>query len=323
MLAVFEPNMFQVGGGFVLALAVGVLTGIFGVGGGFLITPALMVILRVPGPVAVATGLAMFLFTSSFGIIKRRGSGTVDVKMALTISAGAVAGVLIGSAMLEWLEVIDNIVILGREQDPVQFVLLLMFLVLLGTIAGYLHYDLRRNGGQGPEKRVGVFAKWAIGPCWHFNSLEEPRMSVFMLVGLGLFVGFLTGMLGIGGGVILLPTLVYLVGQRTSRAAGTSLLLVWISSLVAVVRKSGILSLVFSDNGGDDAGIGAISGDISVGLWGAMVVGGLIGTFFGTKIGLKLAGPKIRKYFVYVVISAVVMVGYKIGMLLLFGSSGG
>jgi uncharacterized membrane protein YfcA len=76
-------------GATVIGLVVGMLTGIFGVGGGFLMTPALMIILNIRGPTAVGTDLATILATSSFGMFKRRGSGTVDVKLGLTIATGS------------------------------------------------------------------------------------------------------------------------------------------------------------------------------------------------------------------------------------------
>ena len=73
----------------IIGFVVGCLTGIFGVGGGFLMTPALMIILGIPPQIAVGTDLATILANSSFGMLRRRGSGTVDFKLALTISAMA------------------------------------------------------------------------------------------------------------------------------------------------------------------------------------------------------------------------------------------
>lgn len=280
----------------VIGFVVGALTGVFGVGGGFLMTPALMIILGIPAPIAVGTGLATILPNSSFAMFRRRGSKTVDVKLALTISAGSVVGVLFGSQIMEVLKDAPKILILGREQDALQYSLLCTFLVLLACIAGYLFYDYKRNGGKSPQKRIGMLARLKLVPYMHFASLEEPRLSVLALLVLGFLIGTLTGLMGVGGGVVMLPSLIYLVGQRTGKAAGTSLLLVWISSLVAVVRKGA-------------------AGQISLCLFLALLAGGIAGTFIGTKIGLKLSGPRIRLYFVYVVIAAIGLIGYKLYML--------
>jgi uncharacterized membrane protein YfcA len=274
----------------------GMLTGMFGVGGGFLMTPALMIILNIPGATAVGTDLAIILVTSSFGMLRRRGSGTIDVKLALTIATGSILGVLTGSHILESLKDAPKLMIFGEEQDTVHYCLLWLFMVLLAWIAGYMIFDYRHNHGKTRDKLVGFFAKFKIPPYLHFSSLEQPRLSVVTLLILGFFVGVLTGFMGIGGGVLLLPALIYFVGQRASKAVGTSLLVVWVSSLVAVIRKSG-------------------AGDVSLLLFVFLLSGGLTGTFFGTKIGLKLAGPKIRLYFICVVIIGILMVGYKLYMI--------
>ena len=280
-------------GATVIGLVVGTLTGMFGVGGGFLMTPALMVILNVQGPTAVGTDLATILATSSLGMLKRRGSGTVDVKLGLTIATGSILGVLAGSYFLELLKDAPKLLIFGKQQDTVQYCLLCMFLVLLAWIAGYMAFDYKRNYDKALDGRVGFFARFKIPPYLHFLSLKQPALSAVPLLVMGFFIGILTGLMGVGGGILLLPGLIYLVGQQARKAAGTSLLLVWISSLVGVIWKSE-------------------AGEVSLLLFAFLLVGGLTGTFFGTKIGLKLAGPKIQLYFVHVVIAAILMIGYKL-----------
>ena len=91
-------------GAAMIALFVGFLTGVFGVGGGFLMSPALM-LLGFPAPIAVGTDVATILFNSAFGIFKRRGSGTVDYKLALTLASGSVIGVILGGLLLEELKI--------------------------------------------------------------------------------------------------------------------------------------------------------------------------------------------------------------------------
>ena len=256
-------------------------------------TPALMVILCVPAPVAVGTGLAAILVNSNIGMLKRRGSGTVDVKLAITIGIGSIAGVIVGSQILELLKYAPGLVILGKEHNMIQYVLLCTYLVLSGSIAGYLYYDHKQNHGRSPQKRIGLFSKLKFRPYMQFSSLEEQHLSILPLLILGFCIGLLTGLIGIGGGVALLPGLIYLVGQRTAKAAGTSLVLVWISSLVAVIRKGA-------------------AGDINILLFIALLAGGIVGTILGTKIGLKLTGPKTRLYFVYVMIGSIAMIGFKL-----------
>ncbi len=277
---------------------VGVLTGIFGVGGGFILTPLLMICMGVASPIAVGSGLAVILINSTWGLYKRKATGTVDTKLSLIISAGSFFGVIAGSFLLRYLATMPDIVILGKEQNAADYSLLWLFAVLLGFIAAYLYYDYHKHNGKAPNVRIGLFAKLPIKPLARFSSLEQPSLSLPLLVGLGIAVGLLTGLLGVGGGVILLPALVYLVGQRAVKAAGTSLLLVWIASFVAVIQKG-------------------IGGEIDPKLTIALLIGGLIGTSLGTKLGLKFEGPKIRIYFVYVVVAATLLVIYEIARLTL------
>ena len=282
-------------GGFVLSLCVGFLTGVFGVGGGFLMTPAMMIVLGVPGPVAVGTGLATILCTSSFGLFKRRGSGTIDVKIVLFMAIGSLNGVWIGGMQLEYLKELPPLIINGHEVVAVQYVLFWVFMGILLWTAGFMLFDYRRNQSQGKssQEQIGLIASISLPPYANFTSLAQSRLPLIPLVLLGLIVGIFTGLMGIGGGVVLLPILIYLVGQPTATAAGTSLLLVWISSLMGVY-------------------INAKFGNINLSLLAAMVFGGLIGTSLGTKIGLKVAGMKLRLYFVYVVLTAAVLIGSKL-----------
>jgi len=280
-------------GAVLIGAVVGFLTGVFGVGGGFLMTPALMVLLSVPGPIAVGTCLAVILATGSFGLLKRIGSNTVDIKLACTIACGSVVGVIVGSWLLQLLKEYSEAGTSHGEIGLVQYVLLWSFLVLLVGVGAYLLWDYERNGGKAPKTRLGYFSKVHIPPYGRFSSLERPCLSVLPLVALGLCIGILVGFMGVGGGVLLLPALVFLVGQRTSKAAGTSLLLVCISSFAGVILKSK-------------------TGDVNIRLFLALLIGGAIGTLVGTEIGLKLAGPRIRLYFVFVIAVAVLVVAYKL-----------
>lgn len=289
-------------GGMGIAGFVGFLTGIFGVGGGFLMTPALIILLRIPFSVAVGTDLAAILATSSFSIFRRRGSGTMDVKLALVIAAGSIMGVILGQRMLEGLEEVRPLMIMGHEQEAGPYVVLCAFLVLLIWIAGYLTYDYRKHAGGHPIKRVGALAKLQLGPTMQFRSLDEGKIAVLPLVLLGMVVGTLTGLMGIGGGVVLLPALIYLVGLKEVKAAGTSLILVWMASVMAVV-------------------LNAKDGNIDLYLLLVMIVGGVTGAYFGTHVGLRLAGAKLRFYFVFVVVAAIVLIGYKVAVMT-FGGGG-
>jgi len=256
-------------------------------------TPAVMILLGVPAPTAVGTDLATILCTSSFGLFKRRGSKTVDVKIASFIAAGSLFGVWFGSMQLEHLKRVPPLIVNGHEVVAAQYVLLWVFVGVLLGISGFMLLDARRNRYRPSPAKTGLLAGIALPPYGRFDSLEHGELPLIPLVLLGVIVGIFTGLMGIGGGVILLPALIYLVGQSTAHAVGTSLLLVWVSSLMGVL-------------------LNAEHGNIHVPLWIAMVAGGLSGASLGTSVGLKIAGFKLRMYFVYVILSAVVMIGIKL-----------
>jgi len=261
-------------------------------------TPSLIIFLGVSGPTAVGTGLALILVNSSFGMIQRRNTGTMDLKLALTIASGSVLGMAGGFYVLESLKEVRPLVINSHPVSTVEFVLLCGFILLLSGIAYFLFFDYSRLSGQSPAKRVGMFSRINVFPYGFYHSLEEPRLSIIPLVMLGITSGVLTGLLGTGGGVIWLPMLIFLVGQRAVKAAGTSLVLVWMVSIFAV-----ILNFKY--------------GNINIYLLGAMVVGGLCGTGMGTRVGLESAGPKLRLYFIYVVLIAIAVISYRVFQMIL------
>jgi uncharacterized membrane protein YfcA len=288
-------------GSSVTALLIGFMTGIFGVGGGFLMTPMLIILLNISGPIAVGTDLTLIFFNSSIGMFKRRGTDTIDVKLALWLAGGGIAGSQLGLLLMHYLKAAPKFQLLGHAHDPVIVTLLSLFLVLLTWIAIFMSCDLKHTHGKAPADRTGLFAKIKLSPMSNFHSLEHSTMSLVPIIVFGFATGILTSLMGVGGGVIMLPALIYLIGQRAVKAAGTSLLFVWIISLVS--------------------GLGHLkSNNIGFALLPGMIACGFIGTWWGTNIGLKLKGPRIRLYFIFVVIAAVIMVAFKLGMLL-FGTA--
>ncbi len=275
----------------VLALFVGILTGIFGVGGGFLMTPALIILVGVSGPIAIGTSLVNFLANSTLGIVKRMGSGTISLVIAALVGIGSMIGVAGGSWLLEALDKLPAVTIAGRAQSLLELVLMSVFLVLLASIALFMSWDLRqlRTASGDPEHQTGWLGRVRLPPYGHFQVLDVPRISIPGLLLLGIIAGVLTGLLGIGGGVVMLPALIYLVGLRTQKATGTSLLLVWIASLTGSISN-------------------LIVGNVHLGLLTALLTGGMLGTWLGTHIALWINGTRTRQSFIYVLLLAILLV---------------
>lgn len=288
-----ELTAFVLTGAFVISGGVGLLTGIFGVGGGFLLTPSLIILLRVPPALAVGTDLTVILLTSSVGLFKRRGTGTVDIRLALVGSVGSMAGVLLGQRLLQYVKALPPLSIAGKNQNALEFTLLWAFLGLLGWIAALLYYDYRQSRGREGHEPRGAFGHIRLAPHMHFASVPGGPLSIPVLLVVAGVIGLLTGLMGIGGGVLWLPALFYLVGQRTLAAAGTSLLLVWLSSFLASVMN-------------------IVHGNVCWPLCVTMLAGGVVGSWYGTHVGLRLAGTRLRFYFIYVVLTAMVLVACKV-----------
>jgi len=274
-----------------IGAAVGVLTGLFGVGGGFLITPLLNVLLGVPMPIAVGTGAMQILGVSAAGLYRRRHEGLTDYKVAVVVFGGNYVGVRLGAAVLASLSELGSMIVNGREVVAVDLILLVVFSVVLTGIALWIWIDARRRGGG--EECEGLFARIHCPPYPEFPTLTPPRLSIVVMSYFGLALGFLTGLLGIGGGVVLVPALIYLVGMRAHQAAATSLALVALSSFVAVIVHAGV-------------------GNTDLGLVVPLLIGGSVGVQFGATLCDRCNGQQLKRSFALVVVGALLIVAGKL-----------
>lgn len=279
-------------GALVIGSVIGVLTGMFGVGGGFLITPLLSVVLGLPVPIAVGTGLLQILGTSTGGLYRRRNDGEIDYKLAVVLFGGNLVGVNLGSGTLENLKAQGQITVNGNTMAAADFYTLIIYVVMLGLIAAWMLYATSRRYHE-PDVPVGLFSKIKIPPYTTFPSLDVEKISIPVLVYFGMALGYLTGLLGIGGGVVLLPALVYLVGMRTHRATATSLVMVWLGAVVAIVPHT-------------------LQGNARIDLAVALLLGGATGLQAGVALAKRLGGTELRRYFSWVVVLAMVIVGAKL-----------
>jgi hypothetical protein len=277
----------QLLGGLVISLSAGILTGLFGVGGGFLITPMLNILLGMAMPLAVGTGTLNILGTTTSSLYWRRKSHLADYKLAAVLFGGNAVGAYAGTETLERLRLQGDLVINGSSVAAADLYTLIVYAVVLGAIFVWMFLETRRPAG--PTLRVGLFARIRIPPYAGFDSLEGPPLSIPVLSYFGLVLGFLTGLLGVGGGVILLPALVYLVGMRTHAAIVTSSVMVWLTSLVACINHAAV-------------------GNVDLPLLLMLLVGGTIGAQAGLSVCDRLSGARLRRYFSYVVLGVVIMV---------------
>ena len=218
------PILLPVGGislSLVLLLAVGgavgSLSGLFGVGGGFLLTPLLMFI-GVPATVAAASGSCQMVATSSSGMAAHFRLGNVDVKMGSVLLLGSLVGAWFG---------VDAIKIL-RSLDEADLAITLAYVLVLGVLGIYMFYQsvqtLRRGLiTESPQRATKAGDLLAHLPWQMDFPRSGVRHSVLLPLVLAIIVGVLASVMGVGGGFIMLPMMIYLLGMPTHVAVGTSL----------------------------------------------------------------------------------------------------
>ena len=237
----------------VLGLIVGTLSGFFGIGGGFLITGSLLV-LGVPPLYAVGTGITLVMGTAIISTLKHRQLGNVDFKFGFCLICGTIPAVVIAERLNQILD----------ANDIASPVIQGLYLLMLCGIGSFITYDSIRNKAQGDAKTRNMFLRnLKIGPEFvrlpflgkrslylSFPVAQIESMSILVVILIGFCIGFLAGLLGAGGGFIMMPVLIYLVGIPTTVAIGTDLMQVIVTGslgtfLYALSGKVDLLMAVF------------------------------------------------------------------------------
>lgn len=250
---------------------VGVLSGMFGVGGGFLITP-LLFFLGIPPAVAVATGANQIVASSISGVLAHLKRKTVDLKMGGVLLVGGLIGSAIGVYVFNYL----------RELGQVDLLVRLCYVVFLGIIGGLMFYEslraLKRSRAAGgvpvrkPRQR-GIAQKFPLKMRFRTSGLY---ISVIPPVLVGVAVGLLAAIMGVGGGFIMVPAMIYLLGMPTKVVVGTS--------LFQIIFVTGFTTLLHATT----------NQTVDIVLAFVLLVGGVIGAQFGTRIGVKMKAEQLR-----------------------------
>ena len=252
-----------------MSLAVGFVSGMFGIGGGFLMTP-LLIFMGVPTAVAVASEapqIAASAFTGSLAYWKRR---AIDLKLGAVLLAGGVVGSGAGVAFFNAL----------RAAGQLEAFIAVSYVLMLGAIGGLMLVESRRAsfakekapaGRRSPARRfVDAF------PLKLRFRRSMIHASVIPLAGLGAFIGFAGAVLGVGGGFLLVPALVYVFRVPTAVVVGTSLFQILVTMLASTVMHA------------------LTNASVDIVLATLLMVGGSIGSQFGVRMGQKLSGERLR-----------------------------
>ena len=266
-----------------LGAAVGFLSGMFGVGGGFLLTPFLM-FSGIPPSIAVATGANQIVATSVSGALAQWRRNNIDFRMGAVLIAGGVAGALIGVILLKML----------REAGQSGLIISLTYVALLGAVGALmLAESLRairrtRRGKPASARKPGQHNWVHRLPL----KLRFPRSRLYIsaippLV-IGWLVGLLTAFLGVGGGFIMVPVMIYLLRMPTNVVIGTS-----IFQIIFVTAVVSVLHATFNQT-------------LDVVLAFILAAGGVIGGQFGVRAGQKLKGEQLRALLAVMVLAVAI-----------------
>jgi len=267
-IADMPVNIFLV---LAMGLAVGFISGMFGIGGGFLMTP-LLIFVGIPPAVAVAS-VASHIAASSFsGALSYWRKRALDIALAtMLLSAG-----IVGTAGGVWLFTIL------RSLDQLDLLIGLSYVTLLTIVGGMMinesvRAELRARKGQPAMMRRPGSHTWLHGLPFKMRfKRSKIYVSAIPVLAIGFIIGFIGAIMGIGGGFILVPMLIYFLRVPTATVIGTSMVLTLVTMASATVMHSVTNHLV-------DAVLALI-----------LMVGGVIGAQFGARTGQKMRGERLR-----------------------------
>ncbi|MEJ2643610.1 MAG: sulfite exporter TauE/SafE family protein [Gammaproteobacteria bacterium] len=267
---------------------VGLLSGLVGVGGGFLITP-LLIFIGVPPLVAVATGAAQIVGTSAAGSYAHWRLGNIDFKMGIVLLVGSWTG---GSAGVFLAKMLQQG---GHFGNIVTF----LYVVLLGIVGTSMLFESvktirgragARSGGGKRRKQDGGWLS-AAGerlPGQMEFPVSRLRISLLIPLILGVSVGVLTSLMGVGGGFIMVPVMIYMLKMPTKVVVGTSLFQLLFTTAEVASMQAGVNHAV-------DPFLALI-----------LILGSAFGTQWGTRLSVKLPGEKLRLVLALVVMAVTI-----------------
>ncbi len=256
--------LFGMGGG------IGFLSGLFGVGGGFLMTP-LLIFIGIPPAVAVGTEANQIVAASVSGVLAHWRRGNVDFKMGLVLLLGGFAGSTLGVMLFSFL----------RGLGQIDLVISLSYVIFLGTIGALMLYEsaktMRRRKTSPGQRRKLHQHTWVHGlPLKMRFRRSKLYISALLPFTVGFLVGVLAAIMGVGGGFVMVPAMIYLLGMPTNVVIGTSLFqIIFVTANVTFLQSYANQTV-----------------DVVLALM--LLIGAVIGAQFGARAGAKLQGEELR-----------------------------
>jgi len=254
-----------------IGMIVGALSGLFGVGGGFLMTP-LLIFLGIPPVVAVGSEAPHVLASSVSGVIAHWRKKNVDFKMGFFLLSGGIIGSTLGV----------NLFRLLKTYGQIDIVIQFLFLIFLGFIGISMAFESAKTTIKNYQTTSAIRTKlhqhsWIHGLPFKLRfHRSKLYISAIPPILIGFFVGVLSAMMGVGGGFIMIPAMVYILGMSTNVVVGTSLF-----QIIFVTANSTFFQSYLNQT-------------VDIVLSALMILGGVIGAQIGVKIGSKLKAEYLR-----------------------------
>ena len=254
-----------------IGMLVGGLSGLFGVGGGFLMTP-LLIFLGIPPVVAVGSEAPHVLASSVSGVIAHWRKKNVDFKMGFFLLSGGLVGSTVGVNLFKLLKTY------GQIDIVIQF----LFLIFLGFIGMSMAFESAKTTIKNYRTTSAIRTKlhqhsWIHGLPFKLRfHRSKLYISAIPPILIGFFVGVLSAMMGVGGGFIMIPAMVYILGMSTNVVVGTSLF-----QIIFVTANSTFFQSYLNQT-------------VDIVLSALMILGGVIGAQIGVRIGTKLKAEYLR-----------------------------
>jgi uncharacterized membrane protein YfcA len=270
-----------------LGALVGFVSGLFGIGGGCLMAPVL-VFMGIPTTVAVASQASHVVASSTSGVIRYSGMKAVDYRIGGIMAVGGALGALAGVELFRYLR------LLGQAD----LVVALSYLIFLGSIGSMMLYEsltqiLHRVRGETPERKERRRPLWLYGLPFR---MRFPRSGLYISAippfGLGVFAGILSAIMGVGGGFILVPAMLYVLRMRASVVVGTSLFQIIITTAITTILQAGRNQTV-------DIVLSTI-----------LLLGGVVGAQFGARLSGRFRAEEMRAALGLIVL----LVGIQMGL---------
>jgi uncharacterized membrane protein YfcA len=254
-----------------IGMLVGALSGLFGVGGGFLMTP-LLIFLGIPPVVAVGSEAPHVLASSVSGVIAHWRKKNVDFKMGFFLLSGGLIGSTLGVNLFKIL----------NSYGQIDIVIQFLFLVFLGFIGISMAFESAKTTIKNYRTTSAIRTKlhqhsWIHGLPFKMRfHRSKLYISAIPPIIIGFFVGILSAMMGVGGGFIMIPAMVYILGMSTNVVVGTSLF-----QIIFVTANSTFFQSYLNQT-------------VDIVLSALMILGGVIGAQIGVRIGSKLKAEYLR-----------------------------